>query len=68
MQTLSTNEVAEKIGVHRLTLQRWLTKGWVKPSVEVPLNGRKMWRWTSADVVRARKFKGTQKPGRKSKK
>ena len=68
MQTFSTNDVARKIGVHRLTIQRWLDKGLVKPSIEVPLNGRKMWRWTKADVEKARKFKGTQKTGPKPKK
>jgi predicted site-specific integrase-resolvase len=67
MQTFSTNEVAKKIGVHRLTLQRWLNGGFMKPSIEVPMDGRIMWRWAKADVEKARRFKGTQKTGPKPK-
>lgn len=67
MQTFSTEEVAEQINVHRITLQRWLSGGLVKPSVVVPLKGRTLWRWTKADVAKARKLKGSQRPGRKPK-
>jgi hypothetical protein len=67
MQTFSTNEVAKKVGVHRLTLQRWLSGGFIKPSIEVPMDGRSMWRWTKTDVEKARRFKGTQRTGPKAK-
>lgn len=66
MRTYSTDEVAKEIGVHRMTLQRWLTKGLVRPSVSVPLKGqRTLWRWTKGDLSKVRKLKGTQKPGPK---
>jgi predicted site-specific integrase-resolvase len=65
MQTFSTNEVAKAVGIHRITLQRWLDHGWIKPSIEVPLKNRTMWRWTTADVEKARRFKGTLKTGPK---
>ena len=32
------------------------------------MDGRTLWRWTKADVERARRFKAMQKPGPKSKK
>lgn len=67
MQTFSTEEAAEQINVHRITLQRWLSGGLVKPSVAVPLKGRTLWRWTKADVEKARRFKVTRKPGPKPK-
>jgi predicted site-specific integrase-resolvase len=67
MRTCSTNEVAEELEVHRITLQRWLANGLVRPSVAVPLKGRTLWRWTRADVANARKVKANQKRGRKPK-
>ncbi len=67
-ETYSTKEVAKMVGVHRLTIQRWLSGGQVRASVAVPFGGRTLWRWTEADVEKVRRFKGTQKPGRKPKK
>ena len=67
MRTYSTSEVAEEIGVHRITLQRWLGSGLIRPSVEIPLKGRTLWRWTKADLKRVRKVKASQRPGRKPK-
>ena len=68
MQTFSTPQAAKLIGVHWVTLRRWLAEGKIRPSVAVPMDGRTLWRWTKADVDRARRFKATQKPGRKPKK
>jgi excisionase family DNA binding protein len=68
MQTFSTQGAAKLIGVHWVTLRRWLAAGKIRPSVAVPMDGRTLWRWTKADVERARRFKVTQKPGRRSKK
>jgi excisionase family DNA binding protein len=68
MRTFSTPQAAKRIGVHWVTLRRWLAEGKIRPSVAVPMDGRTLWRWTKADVKRARQFKATQKPGRKSKK
>jgi excisionase family DNA binding protein len=65
--TYSTEEAAKRVGVHRLTLQRWLSEGKVRASQSVPLKGRTLWRWTDADLKKVRRFKATQKPGRKPK-
>jgi predicted site-specific integrase-resolvase len=64
MKTLSTQQAARMIGVSYITLRRWLAAGLIKPSVAVPMNGgRTLWRWTTADVEKARKVKARQKPG-----
>jgi hypothetical protein len=68
MQTFSTQLASKLIGIHWVTLRRWLAAGRIRPSVAVPMNGRTLWRWTKADMERARRFKATQKPGRKPKK
>ena len=55
--TLSTAEVATKVGVHQATLERWLAGGKLK--MPAPLRvGRKTFRnWTVSDVERVRKYK-----------
>jgi len=68
MRTYSTNQAAKLIGVHPVTVRKWLASGKVRPSVAVPMDGRTLWRWTAADVEKARRFKATQKPGPKPKK
>jgi excisionase family DNA binding protein len=68
MQTFSTQQAAKLIGIHWVTLRRWLADGKARPSIAVPMGGRTLWRWTKADVERARRFKATQKPGPKPKK
>jgi len=65
-KTYSTSEAASKIGVAFRTVNRWLADGKIKPSVAVPMGGgRTLWRWTNADIARARKIDRT--PGRKAK-
>jgi excisionase family DNA binding protein len=65
-ETYSTSEAADKIGVSFRTVNRWLADGKIKPSVSVPMGGgRTLWRWTQADIARARKIDST--PGRKAK-
>jgi len=56
------------LGVNYVTVRRWLVDGKIRPSVAVPYDGRTLWRWTSADVGRARKMKAAQRPGPKPKK
>jgi hypothetical protein len=64
--TFSTQQAAKKMGVSFRTLNRWLFRGLLRPSVAVPMGGgRTLWRWTNADLVRGRKVKSTQKPGPK---
>jgi excisionase family DNA binding protein len=58
-RTLSTEEVADLVEVHRLTLQRWISDGKVSASIAIPMKGRTLWRWTAADVKRVKKFKTT---------
>ncbi len=67
-KTYSTQQAAGKMGVSFRTLNRWLSRGLIRPSVAVPIGGgRTLWRWTDADIVRGRKVKAAQKPGPKAK-
>ena len=48
------------------TLNRWLADVKIKASIAVPIGaGRTLWRWTEADIAKARKVKAAQKPGPK---
>ena len=65
-KTLSTAGAARKIGVGLRTLNRWLALGKIRPSITVAFGGgRTLWRWTDADIAKARKVKAAQKPGPK---
>jgi hypothetical protein len=66
-KTYSTKRAATKIGVGFRTLNRWLARELIRPSVAVPIDGgRTLWRWTDADIARGRKVKAAQKPGPKA--
>jgi hypothetical protein len=66
-KTYSTQKAAAKIGVGFRTLNRWLARGLVRPSMSIPIGGgRTLWRWTDADIAKGRKVKSAQKPGPKS--
>jgi len=66
-KTYSTPKAAKLIGVHFVTVHRWLGDGLIKPaSVELG-DGRKLWRWSDADIAAAKKLKAERKPGRKPK-
>lgn len=56
-KTYSTKEVARKIGIHWVTLHKWIAAGKVRPSQQIGMNGGKHWRWTEVDVARVRKYK-----------
>jgi predicted site-specific integrase-resolvase len=66
-KTYSTAQAARKIGVGFRTLNRWLSEGLIKPSVAIPAysDGRMLWRWTDADIAKAKKVKAATKPGPK---
>ncbi len=65
-RSYSTRQAAAKLGISFRTLNRWLALGKVRSSVAVPLGGgRTLWRWTEADIAKARKVKAAQKPGPK---
>jgi predicted DNA-binding transcriptional regulator AlpA len=62
---LSTVEVSAAIGVPRATLQYWIKRKKIaapKPRIR---GGVAVRLWTPADVERARKLKGSLKPGPK---
>jgi hypothetical protein len=56
------------IGVHLVTLKRWLAGGKIRPSIGTPMDGRTLWRFTDADIGKFRRFKGTLKRGPRPKK
>jgi hypothetical protein len=65
-KTYSTKRAAEKIGTGFRTLNRWLARGLIRPSVAIPMDeGHTLWRWTDADVAKGRKVKAAQRPGPK---
>jgi len=57
MRTYSTQEAAKLVGIHRVTLQEWLSAGKVRPSQVIPMKGRTLWRWTRADLKKLRRYK-----------
>jgi predicted site-specific integrase-resolvase len=59
MKTLSTKEVAEKVGVNRVTLQRWLLSGKLNEPHRVKLAGVDVRIWTESDLERVRRYKET---------
>jgi excisionase family DNA binding protein len=70
METYSTKQVAQIVGIHRVTLQHWLAAGKVRASRSMPSNGGTLRRWTPADVEKVRKYKAAhywQGRGRKKK-
>lgn len=62
-KTYSTSEAAKKIGISLRTVNRWLARGKIKPSVAVPMGGeRTLWRWSEGDIAKARKIDSTPGP------
>ena len=57
MKPLSTNEVATAVGVHTITLERWLAQEKVKSPKRLEVGGRVVRLWTVSDVERLRKYK-----------
>ena len=63
MKRYTTNEAADKLGVHRVTLQRWIAAN----SIPVPelqnIGGGSFRLWTAQDIARAKKaMRGKAKP------
>ena len=62
----STQQAAEKLGITKTTLLRWLRQKLLPPVKTMPLPGGGIWRiWTDAHINAARKIKGSLKPGPK---
>jgi len=65
-KTYSTEVAAKRIGVSFRTLNRWLSLGKVRASMGIPFkDGRKLWRWTDADIAKGKRVNAAQKPGPK---
>lgn len=57
MPPLSTEEVANKVGISRVTLERWLASGKL-PSPKKLRFGRSEFRnWKAADIERVKKYR-----------
>jgi predicted site-specific integrase-resolvase len=57
-RTYSTSEVAKLVKIHRITLQRWIRDGYVKASIEIPIEaGRIVRRWTRDDLATLKEYK-----------
>jgi len=64
----STGEAAKHIGVSRQTLQAWIAASKISAPKPIGVANATIRLWTKADIDKARKFKGTLKPGPRSKK
>ena len=64
--TYSTQQAAKKVGIHSVTLHRWLAAKKVRPTIAVPMDGgRTLWRWTEKDIAKLEKLKkATYRKGR----
>lgn len=67
MKPLSTNEVAKAIGVHPITVEKWIADKKIKGPKRLHVGARIIRLWTQADVKRLKKFKQSQGRGRKPK-
>jgi excisionase family DNA binding protein len=68
MRTLSTTEAAEKIGVHRVNLQKAIKEGRIEAPPIVSVGGVKIRLWSSDDVARASKALGKRRKGKADRK
>jgi hypothetical protein len=57
MKALSTEEVARKVGVNRVTLERWLSSNKVQQPKTIRFGRSEFRNWTADDVERVRKYK-----------
>ncbi|MGC1258327.1 MAG: helix-turn-helix domain-containing protein, partial [Candidatus Acidiferrales bacterium] len=57
MKHYSVKQAAKMLGVNPQTLFRWIWDGKVHPSIAVPMNGRKLYRFSDEDVQQARRYK-----------
>jgi DNA-binding transcriptional MerR regulator len=67
MKTYSTGDAAKQIGVSRQTLQAWIDNESIATPTLKKVGRVSIRLWTGADIERVKKFKGTLKPGRKTK-
>jgi predicted site-specific integrase-resolvase len=60
MDTYSTKQVAEMVGVNRVTLQRWLLSGKIAEPKRVNVGGVEVRVWNARDVARVQEYKDEQ--------
>jgi len=61
MKHLSTSAVAKLVGVHPLTLERWLSSGGLRWPKTLIADGRVLRLWEEADVERVQRYKKTRR-------
>jgi DNA-binding XRE family transcriptional regulator len=57
MASHSVKQAAKLLGVDPQTLFRWIWNGKVHPSIAIPMNGRKLYRFTDEDIAQVRRYK-----------
>ncbi len=57
MSPLSTREVAAIVGIHRATLEEWLSKGRLRPPKLVRVGGKSYRIWGDRDIQRVKSYK-----------
>jgi excisionase family DNA binding protein len=55
MKQYTTKQAAEKFGVHRITLQEWIAKGWIPVPPLQNIGGGSVRLWSQKDIEKARK-------------
>jgi len=66
-KTYTTLEVAKALAISRQTLYTWIEGGHIDAPKPIVIGSKSFRLWTAADIDRARKFKGTLKPGPQAK-
>lgn len=56
-QTYTTQQIADAIGVSKMTILRWLYSGKIREPKRVKMNGTVYRIWNDRDVERVRKYK-----------
>ena len=67
MKPLPTSKVVQLLDVHPITLERWLRGNSDLSPKTLQVGGRLVRLWTMKDVSRLKRFKASQRPGRKPK-
>lgn len=63
MKTYTMAQAAKQLGISRQTLYTWIEAGHVSAPKPTAIGEKSFRLWTAGDIGRARKFKGTLKPG-----
>ena len=57
MKRYSTSEVARKLKVHQITLQRWISQRKIRAPRKVKVGKIVVRLWTQADLARVKRYK-----------